>query len=68
MSDYTSAQRTALINAIASGVLTVHYENGTTTYRSLAEMERVLTLMDRDLADATNTRTRMIRVNSKKNL
>lgn len=68
MADYTSAQRTTLLNAIAAGVLTVHYENGTTTYRSLAEMERILTLMDRELADVTNTRTRMIRVNSKKNL
>jgi len=46
---YTTAQRDALANALATGVLTVTHEGHTTTYRSLADIERILGIIDANL-------------------
>lgn len=49
MAIFTQAQHDLLVKAIAEGVLTVQYEDRRTTYRSLDEMLRLLSLMERDL-------------------
>ena len=60
---YTVEQREALKEAIAAGVLMVRHGETSTTYRSLQEMERVLSLMNRELDAAEGAvATRVIRV------
>lgn len=52
---YTTAQRDALAKAMATGVLTVTHEGHTTTYRSLADMERLLGIMNGSLPPPDGT-------------
>ena len=66
---YTEAQRDALKDRIAEGVLRVTYDGITTEFRSLDEMERLLARMNAELADAAGTaRRREIKVRTKKGL
>lgn len=46
---FTEAQYNALLAAYASGQLTVEYADKKVTYRSLADMERILNLMNAQL-------------------
>lgn len=46
---YTTTDLSAIRAAIASGVLTVHYENRTVTYRSLEELRALEASMAREL-------------------
>jgi len=46
---YTTAQRAALVAAIASGTLTVSYGDKSVTYRSLAEMRKILGDMNNEI-------------------
>jgi hypothetical protein len=54
---YTQSQIDALKTAMASGVLTVRHGETTTTFRSLAEMQKQLSIMESDVA-GTTTRPR----------
>lgn len=54
---YTQTQIDALKSAMASGVLTVRHGETTTTFRSLAEMQKQLSIMEADVA-GTLTRPR----------
>lgn len=49
MSMYTMAQYQRLCEAIAEGALIVKHENKTVEYRSLDDMLRIKSLMERDL-------------------
>lgn len=49
MATYTTAQRDALANAIATGVTNVSYEGKNVTYRDLNEMRLLLDIINRDL-------------------
>jgi len=69
MTDYTTAQRDALKNTIATGVLTVRYGETTTTYRTLDEMTAILADMNRELNTAAGKKnTRIFRIAGKKGL
>ncbi|HEY8708748.1 MAG TPA: hypothetical protein VIM34_12210 [Burkholderiaceae bacterium] len=46
---FTREQHQALQEAIANGALTVDFNGRRVTYRSLDEMMRILSLMERDL-------------------
>lgn len=61
---FTAAQITALERAIATGALMVRYGDRTVQYRSLAEMEALLSRM-RDAVEGS-TRTRQLRVRTNK--
>ena len=62
---YTAAQKTALENALASGVLQVTYDGITTRYRSIDELQDALNTVNRTLAKAAGTATlRQVRVRS----
>ncbi|MEM9681650.1 MAG: hypothetical protein AAF942_00155 [Pseudomonadota bacterium] len=61
---YTQAQVDALEEAIASGALQVRYADRTVMYRSLDEMERILSRMKAEVNGTT--RTRQVRVNAEK--
>ncbi|RWO83159.1 MAG: hypothetical protein EOS18_06095 [Mesorhizobium sp.] len=54
---YAQTQIDALKSAMASGVLTVRHGETTTTFRSLAEMQKQLSIMEADVA-GTLTRPR----------
>lgn len=54
---YTSDQIAKLEKAIATGVLTVEHNGTRTTYRSLAEMERLLDRMKQDVSGKRRRRT-----------
>ena len=49
---YSQSQIDALKNAIASGVLVVRHGEKSTTFRSLAEMERTLKMMEEEVNPA----------------
>jgi hypothetical protein len=49
MSVYTMVQYQRLCEAIAEGALIVKHENKTVEYRSLDDMLKIKTLMERDL-------------------
>jgi len=49
MSVYTMVQYQRLCEAIAEGALIVKHENKTVEYRSLDDMLKIQTLMERDL-------------------
>lgn len=54
---YSADQIAALRNAIATGALTVRNANGeTVTYRSLAEMRQVLSIMQAEVSSAAPVR------------
>ena len=57
---YTQTQIDALKTAMASGVLTVRHGETTTTFRSLAEMQKQLSLMEAEVGTATRTRVRYL--------
>jgi len=54
---WTQSQVDALKTAIASGVLIVRHGETQTTYRSLDEMQRVLAMMESEVAGARTRRT-----------
>ena len=67
MADYTTTQRDALKNALATGGLTVRYGETTTTYRSLDEMRSILADMNRELNTAAGKKnTRIFRIAGKR--
>ena len=69
MAAYTTAQRDALKNAIARGVLSVTYNGTRTDYRSLNEMNQLLAQMEAELAETAGTNvTRQILARPKKGL
>ena len=49
MANWTQAQRDALAEAVAAGILTVHFADRSVQYQSLAEMRALLSEMDRQL-------------------
>ena len=53
---YTIDQLTTLQDAIAQGVLEVKYADKTVTYRSLNEMNRIVSMMKRELGISTSSR------------
>jgi hypothetical protein len=53
---YTQEQFTALQDAIAQGVLTVEYADKKVTYRSLAEMQQILSDMKIELGTSNHGR------------
>lgn len=52
---FTSTQRDALKAAIASGVLSVTFNNRTVQYQNLKEMRDLLAEMERSLSATTRT-------------
>lgn len=52
---WTTAQRDALAEKIASGELTVRYGDKTVTYHSLSEMRSLLSDMDSALTSSSGT-------------
>jgi hypothetical protein len=52
---FTEAEYTALKKAIASGALVVRYEDKQVEYRSIEQMERVLSKMERELKGTAGT-------------
>ena len=53
---YTQVEIDALKSAIASGALTVKYDDLTTTYRSLDEMTKILGDMEKEFAHMLDCR------------
>lgn len=53
---YTDTQLRALRAALASGALTVEYDGKRVQYRSLTDMERIITLMEIELNGTTGNR------------
>ena len=69
MAAYTTAQRDALKNAIARGVLSTVYNGTRVEYRSLDEMNGLLAQMEAEIAKAASTNvTRQILARPKKGL
>lgn len=54
MATYTLIQYQSLSDAIASGVLKVHYGDKTVDYRSLDEMLRIKLMMEKELFPELN--------------
>jgi hypothetical protein len=66
---YTTDQRDALQQAIASGVLKLTYDGKLVEYRSMAELKAALDAVEADLARQNNTpQTRRIKIFSHKDL
>ena len=66
---YTTAQRDALKQAIASGVLRLSYDGKTVEYRSMAELKAALTEVEQGLAkDNGQPVTRQIKIYADKDL
>jgi ribosomal protein S9 len=66
---YTTAQRDALRQAIASGVLLLHYDNKRVQYRSLDELKAALNEVESALArDSGNPQTRQVKIYASKDL
>jgi hypothetical protein len=68
MADYTQSQLDAIREAYAAGVTSVSHEGTRTEYRSLADMERIIAVMETDLNSNTRTRTRVLRIAARKDL
>ena len=63
------ARRDALSAQRASGVARVSYDGKTVDYRSVAEIDRALEVLDRDIASAEGRRiVRQVRVTTSKGL
>lgn len=63
---FTSEQYTAICDAIANGILTVRYSDKTVTYRSLSEMIRIKSMMEKDMGVSVSdpfSRTRFTEYN-----
>lgn len=66
---YTLAQRDALKQAIASGVLRLSYDGRTVEYRSMAELKSALNEVEAALArDSGRPQTRQIKIYADKDL
>jgi hypothetical protein len=66
---YTLAQRDALKQAIASGVLRLAYDGKTVEYRSMAELKSALNEVDAALSrDNGEVQTRRIKIYADKDL
>ena len=66
---YTTTQRDALKQAIASGVLRLSYDGKTVEYRSMAELKSALNDVEAALArDSGEVRTRRIMIYAEKDL
>ena len=65
MADYTQAELDSLNAAIASGELSVEYQDRTVKYRSLSEMLEIRNLMRNELGLNTATITRQFASTSK---
>lgn len=66
---YTLAQRDALCQAIASGVLRLSYDGKTVEYRSMVELKAALNEVEQALArDSGEIQTRRIKIFSEKDL
>jgi hypothetical protein len=63
---YTEAQRDALREALASGVLTVQYADKRVTYRTVRELKEALAEVEAALAREAGTHVRQIRVTTSK--
>lgn len=64
---WTTTDRDALKDAIASGATTVRYNDRQVTYRSLAEMRETLGMIESDIASSSGTaRVRQIRFTTAK--
>ncbi len=69
MTSYTPAQRDALRQAIASGVLRLAYDGKTVEYRSMAELKTALNEVEQALArDSGAVPTRRIKIYADKDL
>jgi hypothetical protein len=63
------ARREALVAARSSGVARVSYDGKTVDYRSVAEIDRAIEVLDRDIAAAEGRRiVRQVRVTTTKGL
>lgn len=58
----------ALEKVLASGVLSVRYQDRTVTYQSTEAMQRELARMKRQLAESTGARSRYTRIATSKGL
>lgn len=56
MASYSQTQLDALRAAIATGALTVHYEDRTVTYRTLDEMLKLERIISTDLSGSAGDR------------
>lgn len=66
---YTIAQRDALKQAIASGVLRLSYDGKTVEYRSMNELKAALNEIESALArDSSDPQTRRIKIYAEKDL
>ena len=66
---YTTSQRDALRQAIASGVLRLSYDGKTVEYRSLADLKAALAEVEQSLArDNGQPQTRQIKIYADKDL
>jgi hypothetical protein len=66
---YTTAQRDALKQAIASGVLRLSYDGKTVEYRSMTELKAALNDVEAALARVSgDPQTRRIRIYAEKDL
>lgn len=57
---YTQAHKDALIEAIATGALSIEYEGKKVVYRSLEHMERTLRAIDEALGSSTSGSSRVV--------
>lgn len=66
---YTLAQRDALKQAIASGVLKIAYDGKQVEYRSMTELKSALTEVEKALArDGGQPQTRQVKIYADKDL
>lgn len=65
MAIFTIEQYQAIAAAYAEGALTVKYQDKQVTYRSLDEMERIMSRMERDLGLSSSGPRRTIAVHDK---
>ena len=69
MTDWTESELSALRRAYASGTTRVSYDGKTVDYRSVAEIDRAIEALDREIAAAEGRRiVRQVRVTTAKGL
>ena len=69
MTDWTETELSALRRAYASGTTRVSYDGKTVDYRSVAEIDRAIEALDREIAAAEGRRiVRHVRVTTAKGL
>ena len=52
---------TAIKNARYSGVLTVRHGDTSTTFRSISEMDRIISGLEKEIAELSGTKRRRVR-------